>query len=299
MLLQALNVLPLFVVPEADLPARLAVSGLYRATGLKYDPNIAALMLVIGLALALGDAGRRMVAARVFIAVGIVTTLSRMGILVGLGMFMIAGFQRRSTVTRILHGTAGTLIATLLIAVSAAVGTFVASPEVTEYVSERFAEVAITYQQVMAGDLPSGRSRHLTSSQARMVLAKGALDSAMSHWVAGVGAYGTEEAIFEAVSLENVAHNTYLELFLIGGVWGLACVYFYCTVVIGSLRVTWNRPDLTEARRVVVAAVTSVACGSMFLSITYTSLLWAPAFLALGLRYHVRRARAHQGGVAA
>jgi hypothetical protein len=296
MVLQALNVLPLFVVPESDLPARLALSGLYRATGFKYDPNIAALMLVIGLAFAFGTSGRRSALSRALIGAGIVTTFSRMGILAGLGMFLLAGFKNRRGIAHILRRAIGMLVAVLLISASVTAGALLAAPEIARYLSERFGEVVVTYEQVMAGGVPPGRGRHLTSSEARVLLAKGALDTAMSHWLTGVGAYATEDAIFEEVSLHNVAHNTYLELFLIGGLSGLACVWVYYAVVAGALRAAKNRPDLSEARYVVFAAAGAVACGSLFLSITYTSLLWVPAFLAAALRYQARCVQAHQGG---
>lgn len=289
MVFQLFGLLPLFLVAEVDLPSRRAFGELYRATGFKNDPNIAALMLAIGIAFAMAYGGRFRTASCAVITAGILTTFSRMGIFLAVFLFVLAAVQsgriNARGMIRVITRAAAAIATTVLLTTL----TIAIAPETGEYLSERFSEVAVTFGKMRNNSISAGAGRSLTSSETRVLLASGALETAKGRWLTGVGAYKTEDAIYEATSVRNVAHNTYLEMLLMGGVWGVVCICYYLSVLRRAIGVARETRGFDRTRSAVISVCWAFGAAGLFLSITYTAVLWMPVFLALALRHHASR----------
>lgn len=291
--LQAVGVFPFLTVPEEHLQFRETGVGLYRGVGLKFDPNFQALMLVIGLAFALSyvsTAWRRFVVVSV-ILLGIIGTFSRMGLILAV-LLIIA-----NPVVRALNGRRGFARALVNVAVLILVVSVMgfalhvwAPPSVSEYLGRRFAEVWDGLIILVSGNSASS-AEHLSSAETRALLAKAALTLALQNWTVGVGAYQTDRVIFEYVGIDNVAHNTYLELFLIGGIWGILSVLCYVVIVLRGLWGGGNCQFVAVQRNTLLTLTLAFAFAGMFLSLTYNSIIWLPIAIALATREWVRGRR--------
>jgi hypothetical protein len=288
-ILQAAGAIPLFNVPADYLQSReaIGVAGLYRGVGLKYDPNFQAVMLVLGLVFAQFYLSRHRFPVTVLIVLGIIATFSRMGVV--LGMLILTGapairvyIQRRSY-SRMMLVSGSALV--LLIAVGFLL-VVLGPTSVRVYVSERVVEVYELTASLLTGDI-SGLLADGSSGSAyeRLYLAVSAFFLGLENWMVGVGAYRGPAAIFEFSGVEKPAHNTYLELFLIGGIWGLFAIALYAAVVIRRLWRLNSFDTLSRERCVFILLTWTFAIVGLFISLTYNSLLWLPLVLAGALSH--------------
>lgn len=284
--LQAIGLFPFLTVPDEYIKYREVAAGLYRGVGLKFDPNFQALMLVIGLVFALfyvSTVWLRFIVSSA-ILLGIIGTFSRMGLLLAVLLIAI------SPVVQALNGRRGFVRALVdlagFILVVSAMGFALyvwAPPSVSQYLGQRFAEVRDGLAILVSGDNISSTG-HLSSAETRALLAKAALTLALQNWAVGVGAYQTDRVIVEYAGLANVAHNTYLELFLIGGIWGILSVLCYAVIVLRGLRCEGNCQSVVMQRNILLALTLVFAFAGMFLSLTYNSIVWLPIVMALATR---------------
>lgn len=284
--LQAVGLFPFLTVPDEYIQYREAVGGLYRGVGLKFDPNFQALMLVIGVMFAQFYLSKGWLRLLVFsvIFLGIVGTFSRMGLLLVMLLIAINPVIQRLGKRRGFIRTLVELAGYLLVVSSVGFAVYVwGPPSIGEYLGQRLAEVGSGLALLVSGETatPIG---HLSSAETRALLAKAALILALQNWATGVGAYQTDSVIFEYIGIPNVAHNTYLELFLIGGVWGVISILTYATIVFRSLWLRGNGQLVVTHRNALLALALVLAFAGMFLSLTYNSVVWLPIVLAPAMR---------------
>lgn len=87
-----------------------------------------------------------------------------------------------------------------------------------------------------------------------------------------------------------MAHNTYLEFFVVGGLWGILTLLYYIGCVRKKLKFVYEFIPLKE-KGVVVIVIFALAATGLFLSITYNSILWLPFVLAFILKQHELNAK--------
>jgi len=292
--LQTIGLVPLFTVRQEYLAAREVLGGLYRGVGLKFDPNFQALVLAIGIVSSLHYARRFRAVIIGIILLGVIGTFSRMGLILAIVVLLVTpivkALERRRGILRAFLRTFVTAVAVT----SFALALFSSlPPTVKDYVKERSRDAFFSFQQVIRADstLASGRNR--TSGEVRVVLARTALALASENWGWGVGAYQTERLMFESTGIYSVAHNTYLELFMIGGIWGILCVLLYAYIIIVSIFPRGRSRDVSSERDYLIMLSMLFALAGLFLSLTYNSLIWLPVVVALA----VRRRRHTIGGL--
>ena len=281
--LQAQGIVPLFDVPDEFVSNRIGLAGLYRGVGLKYDPNFAALMLVIGAAFAIAYGGGRWKwwGIVIVIGIGIGATFSRMGVLVLLIVIAISIFRSRREEGKPVFVFKKATMRNVLIAGLISITLVEVAPDTAkDYISIRLGDVAAAATEVMAGNALNDQST-LTSATQRIILARAALEIGTQKWLFGVGAHRGNEAIFEQTGFENAAHNTYLQLFLIGGIWGFLALLVYAVVLIRSLRFKPFRVSPGKSNSAPVLVTLAVTICALFLSLTYNSILWLPIVLAV------------------
>jgi hypothetical protein len=107
----------------------------------------------------------------------------------------------------------------------------------------------------------------------------------VENWKVGVGAFRTPTALNEATGWKFVAHNTILEFFLVGGLWGLGVVAVYTWAVVRGLRSVYHHA-VARLWQVLLVLMSAVIfwCFSL-LSVTYTSILWLLPCMALAGEY--------------
>lgn len=265
---------------------------LYRGVGLKEDPNFQALMLCIGLLFSHFRQRRRTrTCTSALLALGVVATFSRMGLLLALLILIAAPVARASADDRIVATVRG-LAAVAVVGIGLALFVRFVSPATGTYLEDRFTDVVTTYEMVLGEDVPRSSPAPPSSARARLILAVGAMDLGARNWGRGIGAFRTEAELQKTTGLSNVSHNTYLELFVIGGVWGLLCVGWYAFLLLRGLRTG----DRQHARFIACLALVFGFTG-LFLSLTYNSIIWLPVVLAL-VGTTARRVRVPAPGIA-
>lgn len=288
-ILQAAGAIPLFNVPDDYLQSRdvIGVAGLYRGVGLKYDPNFQAVMLVVGLVFAQFYLSRYKFLVTIVILSGIIATFSRMGVILGTlilaGAPAIRGYIQRRSYSRMLFAS---VVLLALITMFGFVLVWVGPTSVRLYVSERVTEVLDLVTSLVTGDI-SGLLADSQSGSAyeRFYLAVSAFLIGLENWAMGVGAYRGPAAIFGFSGVEKPAHNTYLELFLVGGIWGLFAVAVYVALIIRTLWRLNSFEKLPNDRCVFISLAWTFAIVGLFISLTYNSILWLPLVLAGALSY--------------
>jgi hypothetical protein len=124
----------------------------------------------------------------------------------------------------------------------------------------------------------------VTSAQGRAILFMTAMRLIASHWFSGVGVFQTNVMLGNASGLQNVSHNSYLEVVLIGGVWGIMFLAAYAYIVLAALRIRAMGRDALQADiEALVQVVIVIAIAGLFLSLAYNSILWLPLILALSI----------------
>lgn len=289
--LQALGKVPLMTVPGDYLDRRIALGGLYRGVGLKFDPNFQALMLVIGLVFTQYFTRSGQLYITVVILLGIVATFSRMGLLLGVMIVLFTPFlkillQRQSFGKALLRLFTNAVIISL--------GTIIVymfgPQEIPEYLLQRVQDIAVAITTI-GSDHASIGGGHLTSAETRLIVANTAWRLALENWTFGVGAYRSDSAIFAASGIMNVAHNTYLELFLIGGVWGIVAMLCYATILFSGLLsdIRSLAPAFEQGFFFTLVVVFASLC--FFLSLTYNSIIWLPLVLSLTILHFEKKRR--------
>jgi O-antigen ligase len=291
-LLQALSVFPLLTVPSEQLFMREAVAGFYRGVGFKADPNFQALMLVIGAGFVVSANLRLRIRlpSLVVIFVGILATFSRMGMLLFaltllFGVWLsdaAAGNPLKGTV-RSLGWAAGVTVFAVLILM-----TGLLPDSVSDYFTQRFREVASLGQLTALSTSPElDGSGNPTSAIARGLIALAAFRIWLANMWIGIGAHRSAELVFAETGFRNVAHNSYVELLVTGGLIGFVflLVYFRPLLsllpLLGSGRDRKDESTSPEAMSVLLTVLFAVAF--LFLSLNYNSVLYLPVVIALAV----------------
>lgn len=286
-MLQTIGFFPLVTVPEQYIGYRKTIFGLYRGVGLKFDPNFQALMLVIGVVFALFYLKKvwlKLLAVIIILFLGILGTFSRMGLFLSLvslvTYFLVKGTQKNRSLLKLFLEiiSFGFIISTISLIL------YVWGPQsISEYLRDRVIDIGNGLDIIFSKGLtiPHG---HLSSAETRALLAKAALMLALKNWTVGIGAFQTKSLLYEYIGIQNVAHNTYLELFLIGGIWGLLTILFYGLIIFYGVRCKNNCRFLTLQYNTSFALVVVFVLSGLFLSLTYNSVIWLPIVLALTIR---------------
>jgi O-antigen ligase len=286
--LQFIHVLPLFNVPADYQWARVAVDGFVRATGLKYDPNFQAVMLVIGLVFArffTQSLTRRLISA--VIMLGVLCTLSRMGTLVAICVIVLTPVLFAGT-GRDGPRRAGERVYRVLITMGSGilVGYAVVlslPPHLRDYVFKRMGDLVESAE--LFGQI-DGSVALQSSGHARAFIMKGAFNLFSENWLFGVGAGRTKELLYQAGYLENVAHNSYLELLCIGGITGLVTLAVFAAVIWGAVSGLGGNvgpPGTLSAARFLAAVFAFCA---LFLSFPGISIIWVLLAFFLAVRHY-------------
>lgn len=284
---QTMGLLPLLAVPDEFMQARLADDGgqLYRATGLKFNPNYQALVLVIGVVFARFYINRAKNTVSFLILLGIVGTFSRMGLLVGILAWVAVpvvqawGNRTGSAVPLKLLATAATL------AIVLAVGYLYSPQEVRSYLDQRVEEVTRSYDYFAAGapSKPIGLNSKpigLSSSEERILLLRVSVGVVSNNYLLGVGAHRPPDFVRAVGGSESTAHNTYLEELMIGGLLGALVIILYVTFSVRAIiksrtegGANWRGPS--------IVLLFAFGLSAMFLDLNYNSILWLPLVVAL------------------
>lgn len=287
-ILQAVGMLPLWTVASEALSQRGAAGGYYRGVGLKVDPNFQALVLVVGVVFARGQRGPFRVPIVVYLFLALLATFSRMGLLAALLVLILmpmldALANRGQFAAAFGRGVfAGSAIFGLGVLL------YVAGPDqISTYLGRRTVEVIQAVGWIVGE--PSSGAAYLTSAQARLLLVWTAWGIGVSNFPLGIGAHRSEELIYDATGLRNVAHDTYVELLATGGIFGLATLALYIHALLRSLREPPTVLALQRERLIVVAQTLAFGFIGLFLSLNYNSILWLPVTLALAYRARCTR----------
>lgn len=274
---QFAGIAPLFAVDPTMLDSRVAIGSFNRGTGLKFDPNFQAIMLCIGLALIPVARVKRRGLCTAILVIGIVATLSRMGIGIGL-VFLVLTLN----ITKIRGRDVLSNFARVLAAVGAlgAIGfalLAITPDEIRSYAGDRIGDVA-----AMFGVGEARSSVNDSSAQERLELLKGGVGLTGSAFPTGVGA-GMVPAELHARGLPAKAvHNTYIEAVAVGGIFGLAVISSY---LVAGLRASTSRElfrsyDERTALRWVLL-MSAVVAG--LITLVYNSFFWIPLALVAAL----------------
>ncbi len=286
---QAAGLLPLFVVSDEFIDWRETdISGVYRGTGFKFDPNFLAMLLGIGFVFALFPDRKYKVLIALVIISGVFATFSRMGVL-ALLLILFVWFVVRAKPA---EGKFSQIVILMGLMTFATYGGFLALKDT--YVGERVEEAVAAVSQVeMLGDAEQKYGRF--SALERLALAWAAVKVIGENPLLGIGAYKEREVMYDAIGIEKSSHNTFLELIMIGGVFGWA---FLLIAVLSFSTVLHRRPDeseklLLEDRAAFFGLSASFLLFGMFLSFIYYQLLFLPIVVASAYRRTFDMTRAH------
>lgn len=277
--LQAVHLLPLWTVPDSYIANRQAVGGLYRGVGFKFDPNFQALVLVIGAVLNQTYAHRFRVLITLVLFAGVLATFSRMGALVTILVvattpLIQARAEGRPFGRALVRG--GALLAMAGVFV---VGVYLLGPKsVAEYI-----DIRVTDLQSLSGSAAYSGGQ-LNSAQVRLLLARASWGLALKNWPLGVGAYQSNTFLYDVIGIKNWTHNTYLELFLTGGLFGLLTLGGYFGAILSAMQ--WRATSFQSRveRGTVLALILAFGLIGGFLSLMYNAVFWLPLVLALAYR---------------
>ena len=282
---QTFSLLPLFTVPEDDLGRRATTAGLQRATGLKADPNFAAMILIIGLVFArlmTSRAWRRVVS--LLMVVGIFSTLSRMGVLVAAIIILVSSGRGRSVNRHTIQGLFVQVGVAVSLCLVGFVGVQTLSGPVRAYVDTRLSDLGDGIAQLVSADSSLGGTEG--SAVERADLFQGTVAVLKDNLAVGVGPGNLPGILDEMIGVNKGAHNTYLESLAIGGAFGA----FALAVYIGLLRKGLRKAarvaamvDEFEAVFCVRMLCLSVGLMAFVLTLDYNAFLWLPITIACGL----------------
>jgi O-Antigen ligase len=287
---QSIGAAPLLVVSEDALAEReTGVAGFVRGTGLHSDPNFAATVLAIAFAFALLYVNRFRLVVLLVIAIGIVGTFSRMGIIVILVMWLTS-----PVVMALAKGNAAfpglRRMASILLATSAlsTVAWISAPADIRQYAAER-GDDGIAAVQTLTGWGPGyaetvRTSVNPSSGEVRAQLAQFGVDLAHEQWPLGVGLGRLPAAIRERTVIANVSlHNNYLEIIATGGLLGVMLLGLY--VVRMGAAIAVRSEALWRFRAALIFLSIASAIVWYFLTVTSNALFWLPLVLALAYQH--------------
>ncbi|MHB9145042.1 MAG: O-antigen ligase family protein [Symbiobacteriia bacterium] len=281
--LQSLKAVPMWFVPLEYQYMRDTPFGLLRGVGLRFDPNFQAAVLVIGLAFAQFQSLRYRVVATFMALLGIMATFSRMG-LVAATVALVLPFAVQLKGNKKVKSALRLVLVLGLVAGLVGLAYYWGPESLRGYIGQRISETVTAFQD--PADISVSTQQHLSSAQTRMLLARAAWMLIIRNWYVGVGGNGTRDAIFRVLGKNNVAHNTYLELMLTGGIWGAVTIAIYGGLIAGVLYRTRRAVGQTD-RVLVLSVLLTITVISAFLSLNNTSLIWVP--LVVVLSYEKRR----------
>ncbi len=288
---QLLGLIPLFGDAAASIEARETESGLVRGTGLKFDPNFAAMILVVGLVFChyLWSGWRRSMGV-VVLVLGTAATLSRMGMLLALLIIVLAAgpsVSLRRSPTRKLAGVSAAAAGVALVGF---LSYQVFPPSVRLYVDERFEDLRAAFLSLVFGiQVPvASSSVNQGSGAERADLNAAALQVFEDNWLVGVGANQVPAAIGRLTGIELPAHSTYLETLAVGGALGLVVLVYYAGSLTALIRKASGRADelpvetlaMVRAVRLVILCIAAMA---LVLTLNYIAFFWLPMALALAV----------------
>jgi O-antigen ligase len=297
--MQAVGLVPMSLVPENILYMReVAVAGLMRGTGLKYDPNFQAMILAIGLIFAQFLRPSMRWTTTTILLIGIISTFSRMAFLVSLVAILltplIKGLIKGDLgVSRLFKFCGTAMVSTIFVGMFILLG-----PNAFRYyLGERITNATVAIKTIGSYSHISDIG-HPSSAQSRILLAKGAWMTFREYPLLGIGAYKSRDILEEKVGIPNVAHNTYLELLMTGGIFGLGALGAMVTGIVGGLYLrnilsrAKKAPALTWNTAVVTGQVLAFALFALFLSLNNSFILWLPLVLAQSHKQIVQSSRA-------
>lgn len=276
-LLQFLDILGYYNLSVETQLMREGVGGFNRGVALKRDPNFLALLLALSVPLAFHlRSHRRISGLKLFISlaiilIGIICTQSRMGIIlyfIAMAIWSII-FNSRSIASLF-------KLCALIVGFSILFFSF-APQTVKSGLEGRFIEL----QQTITSGLVAERNNNgnVTSSTARLILLYSGFKAANERFIFGWGVGNTKKAIsqYSAIDLDNVAHNTYLEFYIVFGFFGVVFMIYYLFINFPEKRMSNENHALCKT----IYITFFVAC--LFLSNIYTSILWIPLLIKFSL----------------
>ncbi len=251
----------------------------YRGTGFRYDPNFQALVLVVGVVCAVVYAGRGRFEIMLVIMSGIVATYSRMGIVAAGLVFLVGSFMGNGLLRDLRRKWPLVLAGGIVVA-----GCFVyfGHQRLNVLIVQRFGEGWEQIKMLVSGQAGSLVGRlDLQSAEIRVILAHFSLLLACRNWMHGIGPFQTEQRMYDLTGFPDSVNDTPLDMFLIGGVWGLLAFCLYWLVVVRCCVRLYRRGTLTEDGRLVLLLSLVMGVGSLLLSLTYNSIWWLLPTIAL------------------
>lgn len=291
---QFAGAVPLFAVSAEYSDMRDAVSGYVRGTGFKFDPNFQATMLVIGLVFARFYSPRRLkTVLSVVLVVAIGCTLSRMGILLAVLVLLTTLNPLKSHSADAVSVVIRRTVAAVLVVISGWTLMSLVPGDIQTYMSERAIEAASAATEALQGTSATGNG-NLDSADERGALLRGTVRVIQDHPVSGVGAGQLPRELAELGLPSKAAHNTYLEVVAVGGIWGIFLLTSYVVVALrGVLRV--GRSDEAQAVKLVLLCF---AVQAFLITFLYNSFFWVPLCLIVGMAHSRMRSEQYpvEGG---
>jgi hypothetical protein len=279
---QTFGLVPLWAVPSEELGYRITeVGGLIRGTGLRLDPNYQAFVLVLGLVFTRFYTARMKSVFALIIALGVVGTFSRMGLLAAFFVWITAPafealVRRKGWSTTFLKPLV--TVATLGLLLS---GFHTLIPQSVQLYSEqRISDVSEAISYLAAGPSTTPLTG-TTSAENRMLLFIGALTIFFQNGVFGVGANKTDDFMNAIIGIPASVHNTYLEWLVVGGVLGVLTVVFYIAFIVRVLRQSSQAEKDASRKSFVLTFLFAFGLMAWFLTLNYNSIMWLPLVIAL------------------
>jgi O-antigen ligase len=278
---QTFGLLPLWAVPSEELAYRMTdVGGLIRGTGLRLDPNFQAFVLVLGLVFTRFYIARMKLVFALIIALGIVGTFSRMGLLAAFLVWVAApaveAFVRRK------GWSINFLISFVTIAIIGLLfgGLFAVAPQgVQLYIELRISDVSEALSHPAAGSVMDLTGT--TSAEDRRLIFVSALSIFFQNFVFGVGAYNVEDFMNATIGIPAPVHNTYLEWLVVGGLLGVLTVALYIAFIVWVLRQSGRAEEDAGRKSFVLTFLFAFGLMALFLTLNYNSIIWLPLVVAL------------------
>jgi len=290
-ILQAVNVVPLFKGP--DIVNHLRVSNnLYRGIGFKTGPNFQALMLIIGVVFTQFFMFKFRFIVTSIIMLGVIGTFSRMGLILFFLVIILHPIVELIECKKNIFKVLIRIFLILIFMITFVLIIYIWGPiEIKKYLIARFERILEFFKRLMLYKKIDVNG-HLSSAETRFILARTALIAGLKNWFSGVGAFQTPSTIFKLSGIRQVSHNTYLEFFLIGGIWGLLPLLLF-TYIFLKFIVRRSFKAFSVQRSCVIILVLMFAATGLFLSITYNSILWLPIVLILATQKNQYKFRKH------
>lgn len=291
---QFFGAIPLVNVSGDALGRREAVAGLQRATGFKFDPNFAALMLVIGLVFV--RFMKRSTLQRIstaLILAGTFATLSRMGVLLAIVVLVATAGNEvwvKGARSRRLAAQTGAAIG--VGAVAAGVYAL-SSGALRGYLDERTADLRDGFNEIVLGrTVDSGT---VGSAVERAELFSGTTAVVRENFITGVGPQNLQSILYNSIGVNKGAHNTYLETLAIGGLFGLLAIVVYVLSIRRALgdasAMAQSSRDHDEVRRVRLVVLATAAM-AFVLTLDYNAFIWVPLILSVAIGAAARESSA-------